>query len=171
MCASGRLGVVESGRQPTHRETGSRRRLVFTGRGNPALGQDALAPAAYGRPCRPRSRSATWRITSAVRSFVFGFLPCNEDHLVRAILDRISNPAPRTDYSDRVHQDIGPPATSAVIEASERAIGCAAHPLHGRLLQAVGNGGFRPGDGLIGLRETQRMPTGGPSWAPRGSPA
>jgi hypothetical protein len=74
-----------------------------------------------------------------------------EVHLVRAILDRISNPATRTDYSDRGHQDIGPPATSAVIEASERAIGCALHPLHRRLLQEVGNGGFGPGDGLIGL--------------------
>jgi hypothetical protein len=70
----------------------------------------------------------------------------NEAHLIRAILDRIPNPATRTDY-----QDIGPPATSAVIEASERAIGCALHPLHRRLLQEVGNGGFGPGDGLIGL--------------------
>jgi hypothetical protein len=75
----------------------------------------------------------------------------NEGHLVRAILDRISNPATRTDYSDRSQRDIGPPATSAVIEASERAIGCALHPLHRRLLQEVANGGFGPGDGLIGL--------------------
>jgi hypothetical protein len=49
----------------------------------------------------------------------------NEDHLIRAILDRISNPATHTDYSDRRHRDVGPPATSAVIEASQRAIGCA----------------------------------------------
>jgi hypothetical protein len=75
----------------------------------------------------------------------------NEGHLVRAILDRISNPVTRTDYSDRGHRDIGLPATSAVIEASERAIGCALHPLHRRLLQEVGNGGFGPGDGLIRL--------------------
>jgi hypothetical protein len=73
------------------------------------------------------------------------------DHLVRAILDRISNPVTRTDYSDRRHRDIGPPATSAVIEASEKEIGCALHPLHRRLFQQVGNGGFGPGDGLIGL--------------------
>jgi hypothetical protein len=75
----------------------------------------------------------------------------NEGHLVRAILDRVSNSAMRTDYSDRSHHDIGPPATSAVIEAGERAIGCALHPLHRRLLQEVGNGGFGPGNGLIGL--------------------
>jgi len=76
----------------------------------------------------------------------------NEWHrLVGAIRDRISNPTTRTDYSDRRHRDIGLPATSAVIEASERAIGCALHPLHRRLLQEVGNGGFGPGDGLIGL--------------------
>jgi hypothetical protein len=75
----------------------------------------------------------------------------NEDDLVRAILARVSNRATRTDYSDRSHHEIAPPATSAVIETSERAIGCALHPLHRSLLQEVGNGGFGPGDGFIGL--------------------
>jgi hypothetical protein len=78
----------------------------------------------------------------------------NEEYLIRAIFDRISNPATRTTYSDRRGwpvSSVGLPATSAVIEAGERAIGCALHPLHRRLLQEVGNGGFGPGDGLIGL--------------------
>src|SRR5262249_18916016 len=48
-------------------------------------------------------------------------------------------------------RDIGPPATFAIIDEAERALGFALYPFHRRLLDEVGNGGFGPGDGLIGL--------------------
>ena len=75
----------------------------------------------------------------------------NEDHLIRAILDRAANPAIRTDYANIRRRELAPPATLTTIEAAERAMGCALHPLHRRLLEEVGNGGFGPGDGLVGL--------------------
>ncbi len=75
----------------------------------------------------------------------------NEDMLVRAIIDRARNPATRTDYVDRGPVEIGGLATPAIIEAGQRALGCSFHPLHRRLFEEVGNGGFGPGDGLIGL--------------------
>jgi hypothetical protein len=75
----------------------------------------------------------------------------NEEMLIRAVFDRASNPATRTDYMDRRPAEIGTPATQTVIEASESAMGRSLYPLHRRLFEEVGNGGFGPGDGLIGL--------------------
>ena len=75
----------------------------------------------------------------------------NEETLVRAILDRAANPAIRTDYADRRPVEIGAMATPAVIEAGERAMGCSLHPLHRRLFEEVGDGGFGLGDGLVRL--------------------
>jgi hypothetical protein len=44
---------------------------------------------------------------------------------------------------------VGPPATQQSLRPVS--VGCALHSLHRLLLQEVGNGGFGPGDGLIGL--------------------
>jgi hypothetical protein len=74
-----------------------------------------------------------------------------EDQLIAAIRQRASNPATRTDFADRGHRELGPPASADAIEAAEREMGCHFHQLHGRLFKEVGNGGFGPGDGLIGI--------------------
>jgi hypothetical protein len=81
----------------------------------------------------------------------FGFGPMNEHQLLQALGDRAANPATRTDYARRRARELGVPVSlNAVVEA-ERAIGCALHPLHRRVFQEVANGGFGPGDGLVGL--------------------
>ncbi len=77
----------------------------------------------------------------------------NEDQLIAAIRERASNPATRTDFADRSHRELGPPASADAIEAAGREMGCHLHHLHGRLFNEVGNGGFGPGDGLIGMPE------------------
>jgi hypothetical protein len=75
----------------------------------------------------------------------------NDDQLIAAIRQRASNPGTRTDFADRGHQELGPPASADAIEAAETEMGYHFHQLHGRLFRDVGNGGFVPGDGLIGL--------------------
>ena len=75
----------------------------------------------------------------------------NEDQLIAAIRQRASNPATRTDFADRGHRELGLPASADAIEAAEREMGCHFHQLQGRLFKEVGNGGFGPGDGLIGI--------------------
>jgi hypothetical protein len=75
----------------------------------------------------------------------------NEDQLIAAIRQRVYNPATRTDFADRIYREIGPPASADAIEAAEREMGCHFHHLHERLLKEVGNGGFGPGNGLIGI--------------------
>jgi hypothetical protein len=75
----------------------------------------------------------------------------DEEELISAVRERARNPMTRTDYADRGCPDLAAPATVEAVQEAERAIGCALHPLHRRLLLEVGNGGFGPGDGLIGL--------------------
>ena len=75
----------------------------------------------------------------------------NEDQLIAAIRQRASDPAARTDFADRVHRELGPPAGADAIEVAEREMGCHFHQFHRRLLREVGNGGFGPGAGLIGI--------------------
>jgi hypothetical protein len=75
----------------------------------------------------------------------------NEDQLIAAIRQRASNPATRTDFADRGRRELGPPASDDAIEAAAREMGCHFHQFHARLLKEVGNGGFGPGDGLIGI--------------------
>ncbi|WP_143046892.1 SMI1/KNR4 family protein [Bradyrhizobium erythrophlei] len=76
-----------------------------------------------------------------------------EEQLISAVYKRANNPETRTDYSKIRAKVVGPPATSQSIEATERSLGFSLHPLHRRLLKAVGNGGFGPGDGLIGTAD------------------
>jgi hypothetical protein len=77
----------------------------------------------------------------------------SEDQLIAAIRHRASNPATRTDFADRIYRELGPPASADAIEAAEREMGCRFHQLHARLFKEVGNGGFGPGNGLIGIPE------------------
>jgi hypothetical protein len=74
----------------------------------------------------------------------------NEDQLIAAISKRAANADTRTDYGNIRPREIGPPATPESIRAVELQFGFSLHPLHRRLLETVGNGGFGPGDGLIG---------------------
>jgi hypothetical protein len=75
----------------------------------------------------------------------------NEQQLLQALRGRAADPAIRTDYAKRRSRGLGVPATSNEIVEAERAMGCALHPLHRRVFQEVANGGFGPGDGLVGL--------------------
>lgn len=75
----------------------------------------------------------------------------NEDRLIEAIRARAARSELRNDFADRFVIELGAPATTAAIDKAERAIGYALHPFHRRLLTEVGNGGFGPGYGLVGL--------------------
>ncbi len=68
-----------------------------------------------------------------------------------AIRKRAARHELRNDFADRFGPEVSAPATTAAVEEAERAIGYALHPFHRRLLTEVGNGGFGPGYGLIGL--------------------
>jgi hypothetical protein len=74
----------------------------------------------------------------------------NEEQLIAAISKRAANAETRTDYANIRPREIGLPATPELISAAELQLGFPLHPLHRRLLESVGNGGFGPGDGLIG---------------------
>lgn len=75
----------------------------------------------------------------------------NEDELICAVRRRAEDPRTRTDYADRGCPDLAPPALAQDVDIAESNLGFPLHPLHRRLLTEVGNGGFGPGDGLIGL--------------------
>jgi len=73
-----------------------------------------------------------------------------EEQLVTAVFKRAANAETRTDYARLRPREIGPAATQELIKATEQKLGFTLHPLHRRLLETVGNGGFGPGDGLVG---------------------
>jgi hypothetical protein len=75
----------------------------------------------------------------------------DENQLIKAIRQRAARPGSRTDYADRIPTDLSAPATIAAVDQAQRAMGYVLHPFHRRLLTEVGNGGFGPGAGLIGL--------------------
>jgi hypothetical protein len=82
-------------------------------------------------------------------------MPLSDDHevLLEALRARATDPDP----SRRVDGPFGeatpqPPASETAVGEAESLIGCPLHPLHLALLEDVGNGGFGPGFGLIGLR-------------------
>ncbi|WP_441289864.1 SMI1/KNR4 family protein [Sorangium sp. KYC3313] len=74
-----------------------------------------------------------------------------EDSLIVAVAKRAADPMTRTDSADRGVPELAPCATPEQVEQAERVLSCRIHPLHRRLLQEVGNGGFGPADGLIGI--------------------
>jgi hypothetical protein len=75
----------------------------------------------------------------------------NEDQLILAIRERAVDPTRRTDSAERGAPDLAAAATDEQVARAEQALGCTLHPFHRRLLEEIGNGGFGPGDGLIGL--------------------
>ncbi|WP_437744454.1 SMI1/KNR4 family protein [Sorangium sp. So ce1504] len=74
-----------------------------------------------------------------------------EDTLIGAIIRRATDPTTRTDWPDRDTPELAPCATLEQVERAEQVLKCKLHPLHRRLLQEVGNGGFGPANGIIGL--------------------
>lgn len=75
----------------------------------------------------------------------------DEDAVIASIARRARSPATRTDLSDVECPPLAPPLTAEELRRAEAATGFPLHPFHRRLLMEVGNGGFGPGDGLIGL--------------------
>lgn len=71
------------------------------------------------------------------------------DDLLQALRDKRSDPAARTDTQRA--RPLYPPTTDAVVVAAEREMGLALPPLLRRVYVEVGNGGFGPGFGLLGL--------------------
>ena len=84
------------------------------------------------------------RFVERIRSSV----TVNEDTLISAIKKRAADPGSRADQGAGI---VGPVATDDQIARAEQELGCKLHPLHCRLLQEVGNGGFGPGRGIIGV--------------------
>lgn len=74
-----------------------------------------------------------------------------EDQLVYEVRARAHDPAMRTDLSSVRRRDLPAPATAAQLDAAEAMMGFPMHPLHRRLLQEIADGGFGPGDGLVGV--------------------
>lgn len=75
----------------------------------------------------------------------------DKDQLISAVRKRSEDRSKRTDYADRGCPELGPPASPEVVLEAQRAMGCILHPLHRQLFEEIANGGFGPGDGLIGL--------------------
>ncbi len=73
-----------------------------------------------------------------------------EDDLISALRHRVQDPGSRTDMAARFPVDIAVPASPEEIEATEASLALCLLDLHRRVLSEVGNGGFGPGDGLIG---------------------
>jgi hypothetical protein len=73
--------------------------------------------------------------------------------LIEAIWRRAENPETRTDMSRgrELIPPIYPRVSAAEIAEGERRLGFPLQRLHRRLFEEVGNGGFGPGDGIIGL--------------------
>jgi hypothetical protein len=75
----------------------------------------------------------------------------NDDDLIHSVRLRAENPMTRTDYAGRGCPELAPPASPQVVVEAEYALGFPLHPFYERLLTEVANGGFGPGDGLIGV--------------------
>jgi hypothetical protein len=73
------------------------------------------------------------------------------DDLIEDIRRRAQDPNTRTDFAKRSCPPIAPKLSAEAIAEAERGLGFTLHPLHRRLFEEVGNGGFGPGAGLIGL--------------------
>ena len=72
-------------------------------------------------------------------------------NLVDAIKKRIADPGRLTDYSSITHSTRLPTATSEELEEAEVKIGSPLPPVLTLVLREVANGGFGPGDGLLGV--------------------
>lgn len=74
-----------------------------------------------------------------------------DNDLIEAIRRRARDPQKRTDMAGVSDALAVPPCSSDAVADAERRLGFALYPLHRRLFEEVGNGGFGPGYGLFGL--------------------
>lgn len=75
----------------------------------------------------------------------------DNDQLLMTVRERALNPATRTDHPSERHHEMPAPATSDEIRTAEAQLGFLLHPFHRRLFEEVADGGFGPGDGLVGV--------------------
>jgi hypothetical protein len=73
------------------------------------------------------------------------------DDLITRIQRRASNPRTRTDMADIPLPPQFAPISAAQLKRSEHRLGFPLPPFLAEVYQRVGNGGFGPGHGLIGL--------------------
>ena len=73
------------------------------------------------------------------------------DQILAAIIARARDPATRTDQADVVRTVVAPPVQVTEVQTVEAALGFPLPTFLGRVYREVGNGGFGPGYGLIGL--------------------
>ncbi|HXG67577.1 MAG TPA: SMI1/KNR4 family protein [Blastocatellia bacterium] len=71
--------------------------------------------------------------------------------LIKRLQERINNIEYATDMSDVIHPKIYPPTTNALVDAAEARLGFRFPHLLREIYTKVGNGGFGPGYGLLGL--------------------
>lgn len=73
--------------------------------------------------------------------------------LIETIRRRAKNPETRTDMAREreLVPPIYPPVSAAEVAEGEQCLGFPLQRLHRRLFEEIGNGGFGPGDGIIGL--------------------
>jgi hypothetical protein len=76
----------------------------------------------------------------------------NTEELIAALRQRATTPEARSDQDPRWAPKLAPRATRLAIQHAERALGFELSLLHRRLLEEVGNGGFGPGGGLLGVK-------------------
>jgi hypothetical protein len=72
-------------------------------------------------------------------------------YVVTRLRECLKDPRRRTDASQYAKAKAFPPATEAEVQAAEQMLGFGLPPLLRELYLHVGNGGFGPGAGLLGL--------------------
>lgn len=73
------------------------------------------------------------------------------DQLIERMRQRVNSPELRIDMSDVVAPPLFPPAMSAALDTAEAKLSFPLYPLLRQLYGRVGNGGFGPGYGLLGI--------------------
>jgi hypothetical protein len=73
------------------------------------------------------------------------------DNLIQRIKAKISHPSEVTENSDVMPSQVFPVADEATLQAAEQTLGFRFPTLLRRLYLEIGNGGFGPGYGLIGV--------------------
>lgn len=76
--------------------------------------------------------------------------------LLARICARARDPLTRTDFADRGVSAVPEVASVKAVQIAERALGFAMHPFLLLVLTKVGNGGFGPGDGILGIKGGHR---------------
>ena len=74
-----------------------------------------------------------------------------DDELIQCLRNRARDTQTQTDYASRGCPPLPGVASAICISEAESTLGFRMHDLHRRVLAEVANGGFGPGDGLIGL--------------------